>query len=74
MARARAHTAANDNRKTLAKDIRYELEGTLIEAMGVEDRVRYRKDGFVPPEFRYLSDQLEVEIAAEIASHHKAAA
>lgn len=74
MARASAHTAANDNRKTFAKDIRYELEGTLIEAMDVEERVRYRKDGTVPPEFRYLADRIESEIAAEIESYRGEAA
>ncbi|MEV4606177.1 hypothetical protein MRBLMR1_001117 [Neorhizobium sp. LMR1-1-1.1] len=69
--------AANDNQPVHSRrksslrtekeaDIRYELEGDLIEAMDTDQRVLYRKHGIVPDELRSIAARVEAEIAAAI--------
>jgi hypothetical protein len=76
--------AANDNiritrwrapsgYKERADDIRYELEQDLIEAMDVDQRVKYRKHGIVPLELESIAARIEVEVAAAIDALRDAA-
>lgn len=71
--------AANDNvsgaprrksarYKEIEAEIRYELEGDLIEAMDSGERARYRKSRAVPFELKQLSQKIEAAINQAVQS------
>ena len=76
----RLQVAANDNqprhqsRKTSIKkqvreyedNLRYEHEDRLIAVMDGQERMEYRRNGFVPDHLQCLADEIDSDIEAEV--------
>jgi hypothetical protein len=66
IAKIPAKTSVKKQVREYEANVRYEHEDRLIEAMSVEQRVRYRKTGIVPGEFQGLADEIEADISEEV--------